>query len=321
MGDWYETDFLSHLHIEKNERVVMILLTERKHAYHKSHACCNIFDKYEVLGLPIHGRYNERGGLTAIKNVADVVNYLKTVNLQYGRMSNTMKVEGRKPEKVKVTQKNLGKLLMDITQEEVYTQDNEIVTRMFINERLYNILIDNYKARTDEYNGHINTYEKLFERKCKRFIKSIPESIEQAKTFGDMPREEQYFYGLAVPNFRDKLEDFRSAWLSDFMKYEDVVKYLLEQMYHNEESYDKNLEYLKELVFFSYVLESMRSGYLVTSGSGGDMREMLLQKLLAEYIITRCEEYVTDWRKESRDKLTDEQILSDEVSDILMLRH
>jgi hypothetical protein len=135
-----------------------------------------------------------------------------------------------------------------------------------------------------------------------------------------MSREEQYFHGLAVPNFSNTLEEFHSAWLSDFMKNDDIVKYLLEQMYKNEALRETYLEYLKELVFFNYVLESMRSGYLVTSGTGGELREMLLQKLLAEYILTRCNEYVTNWREESIDDLTDEQILSDEVTDILWLR-
>lgn len=312
MGDWYETDFLSHLHIEGKEPVVMILMRQNQNSYHKSHACCNSYSKYEAFGLPIHGKYNEYGSVTDIKNTDDIIKYLNTIELYNS--------DDEDREKIKVSEENLEDFLENVGQEEVYSEYGELITRMFINERLYNLLIDNYKSRTREDNGHINTYEKLFERKCMRFLKSIPEDIENARIFGDEPRTEQYFHGLAVPNFSNKLEEFHSAWLSDFMRNDDIIKYLLEQMYKNEDVRETYLEYLKELVFFQYVLDSMRSGYLVISGTGGDIREMLLQKLLAEYILTRCNEYVTNWREENIDDLTDEQILSDEVTDILWLR-
>lgn len=321
MDDWYESDFLSHLHIESKEPVVMILMRQETHSYHKSHACCNSYDKYEAFGLPIHGKYNDYGSVIDIKNADDIIKYLNTTELYNSDDENR--------EKIKVSEETLEDFLESVGQEEIYSEHGELITRMFINERLYNLLIDNYKSRTREDNGHINTYEKLFDRKCMRFLQSIPEAIENARIFqstcqttlsNNMSREEQYFHGLAVPSFDNKLEEFHSAWLSNFMRHDDIVRYLLEQMYKNEGVRETYLEYLKELVFFQYVLDSMRSGYLVTSGTGRDLREMLLQKLLAEYILTRCNEYVTNWREENIDDLTDEQILSDEVADILWLR-
>lgn len=329
MGDWYETDFLSHLHIEGGEPVVMILMRQKQHSRHKSHACCNPYDKYEAFGLPVHGKYNEYGSVTDIKNTADIIKYLNTTDLH-----RQLRMHGLKDqEKVEVSEENLEDFLESVGQEDVYSENGELITRMFINERLYNLLIDNYKSRASRRDNC--TYEELFDRKCMRFLESIPEAIKNTHVYqpmriqmppgltgpDDLSREEQYFHGLAQPDFSGTLEEFHSVWLSDFMKHDDIVRYLLEQMYKHEDVRETYLGYLKELVFFQYVLESMRSGYLVTSGTGGALREMLLQKILAEYILTRCNEYVADWREENIDDGTDDQILSDEVTGILWLRH
>ncbi len=323
MGDWYETDFLSHLHIEGGEPVVMILMRQQQYSRHKSHACCNPYDKYEAFGLPIHGKYNEYGSVTDIKNTDDIIKYLNTVELYDSEYED----EDEERKKIKVSEENLEDFLESVCQEDIYSEQGELITRMFINERLYNLLIDNYKSRASRRDNC--TYEELFDRKCMHFLESIPEAIKNTHvcqsrvqtTEPDLSREEQYFRGLAYPNFSNTLEEFHSAWLSDFMKRDDIVRYLLEQMYRDEAVKETYLGYLKELVFFQYVLESMRSGYLVTSGTGGDLREMLLQKILAEYILTRCNEYVKNWREESIDDSTDNQILSDEVTAILWLRH
>ncbi len=316
MGTWYETDFLSHLHIEEGENAVMILLKQRNQYCHESHACSNVYDKYDVFGLPIHGKYNGIGGLTDIKDKKHIVEFLNAKKLVY-----QIDKSSSFPIYLKETEDNFKDFFSHLVHEEIYTSRKELITRILINEELYDLLINDYKARIDKYNMDGYTYEQIFDVRCNNFLESIPEKIKKAKIYDDQKTQEEcYFEGYSIPCFDDDLKDFHSICVSSSIQKDDVISYLLERAYKEKESKDIYLRYIKEIVFFYYVIDSMRSGYLCVSGIGSEMREMYLQKLLAEYILKRCNEYVAEYRKENTESVTDKDILYDEVSEIMWLR-
>lgn len=312
MGCWYETDFLSHLHIEKDEDIVMILVRQKNSSRHKVGKCCNPYDICEPFGLPVHGKYDETGAVTEVKNVDDVLDFLNQFKYEVDEHSADAL-------SFPFTNENLADFLYAVSVEDI-SVNKELISCMYINERLYNILIDDYKNRTRTNDGHTYTYEKLLENCCDRFLDGIKSGIESsisAGCFKDMAPEECFFRY----DFRDYFNDFPGLRISDFVSNKDIIRYLMERVYKDKKFKTKYIEYVKEVIIFNWVLESMRSGYLCVSGSGGNTREMKLQKLLAEYILTRCDEEVARYREENicDESDTDDRILSDAITDVLWL--
>jgi len=299
MGCWNETCYISKLPILLGEEVVLILLREREYIYDKRPYTSYAYEKYVPFGLPIFGKYNEYGNIEDVTNASDVLEYLRCIDV--------VNYEGNTLDTKSLTKETLTEFTEKIYTEGEYFLKNELgknipLYGMMIKKELYNRILNHFKNR--KCLSKNETYEEHIREKIKEFDE-IPKKY--AHITDEITREN-------LQNFAINSIEATSILIPD--KPFDITSFLKNKIFKDKD--EKAIDYLIDIVVFSYCLKALRMGYYCISGAGSQSEEMLIHKEVAKFVLEQCDKKVKEYRELNKkycdinDKpATDEEILSD----------
>ena len=284
MGCWYSTCFMSNLPIMPGDDIAIIVLAPN-YPSRKTQLTCNATDRYSPIGAPFFAEYDDDLRIRNLKSVSTHnIRYFKEfANLH--EASGRVSIDGKdfiSYEKYKI--ESMEKFLIDVVEGRVYVDrkgfgedDKAPLEHVMIHASLYEILINNVANRKpvnceDTYENEIYT----------KVIKTIEWMKEEDEMLTNL-RDEIQVDMLRVRRFSDRVHiDSLSRW-SPMDKF---AKYYLES--ENEEILDDIVKY----VIWATVMNMSRKGYHCISGAGSQDRELMIHKLIADWVYKKCEEAI-----------------------------
>ena len=263
MGCWNNTCFISHLPIQYGEPIVMLLLRCKTYNMERWRPLsCYVDDLITPLGLPIYGTYDDYGSVENIKNKKAVVEFLQTLDLKPLNDYNA----------AKITEDNIQQVIYDLTGD-CYQYDDYTVMHVMIKHNLYDLLMKHINDRIV-----INTSDRKKDSTVgKKFKNAIERDMIEIKT------ETEEIKGK-------EMKRIGVEWRLNMINYvhyhdhtpDSIQTYLLKKYYHKHDK--TTFKYLKEIALFHYILQSLRSGYGTCSGAGSQATEMLIHRIVAQFI-------------------------------------
>lgn len=266
MGYWNATCMASDLPICHNDDVCLTILAPTIEVDREGPACYPD-DRYVAVGFPIIGKYDEYGGIEDY-NVPDWhVDFFKRVYKYWTK--NSKLVDGKWVEEFeKYEIEDFEEFVRDIVHGDVYinvpTLGKKKLAAVLVHKELYRRLIYDIAVRIPQEKEH--TYCQLHEAKIRASIKYY----EQEKANGDI-----------------------------LIRFHDV--YMQQQKYRNLSTMadiyleTKNDDIIHGLINYRMWLEVMmlgRKSYCCASGCGSQDVELKLHKIIAEFILERCNKEV-----------------------------
>ena len=268
MGSWNETCQLSHLPIVWNDKVkCIILLRNTDEPVAKSYHYNKI---YAPLMLPIEGIYDDYG---CLENVTDVSDYTLRLmeNLQFVDKNDEPYVFS-----------NMIASIKDINRDGVYLAADGCYKKRklecaYYHKDLYDILVTNMKKRS-VYDSDKTFYEvmELKHKHIKELILKYVTLCNEDQTTENVINEGRLY---------SKLIDDRTLFQSNYAGHQFTHEYVWANVL-NQENIDSFISELLDYIMFAYSLEFGRNGYLVTTSEPGDTRDVTVQRLIAEFILS-----------------------------------
>lgn len=306
MGCWNGTCYISKLPIFCNEDTVMILCIKNRFASDtETPQACYPCDIYKPFGYAIYGKYDDYGSVDQIENVDEVVSYLNKFSFKYETRLNDDITD------YKVTTENLEKFLSAIVSEEIKFEDNLIVP-MLIKRPLYDTLVNHVKNRP-MYGGE--TFEHAFNEKILSELHEIKNKglhLLYDKTQNKIDNDE---IKDILCYLVSEISIAQFTYIRD-MSWEITNNLLLRAILNelNRKSNTYEINKLLEIVCLKTAFTLLRIGYFCITGSGSQSEEMLIHKIVAEFILSECQNRIDEVLEEysdDEDKPSDDEILSE----------
>ena len=306
MGCWNGTCYISKLPIFCDEDTVMILCIKNKFAIDtETPQTCYPCDIYKPFGYAIYGKYDDYGSIDRIENVDEVVSYLNKFSFKYETRFNDDVTN------YQVTAENLEEFLSAVVSEEIKFEDNLIVP-MLIKRPLYDTLISHVKNRP-MYSG--KTFEHEFNEK-------VLSELHEIKNKGSQLLHDKTQSKVDDDEIKDilcylvsEISIAQFIYVRD-MSWEITNNLLLRAILNdlNGKSNTYEINKLLEIVCLKTAFRLLRIGYFCITGSGSQSEEMLIHKIVAEFILSECQNRIDEFLEEyddDEDKPSDDEILSE----------
>ena len=277
MGCWNETCMVSHLPIFENDKVAMMLIIPRFSDDGPVSITAEYDDAWMQLGFPFIGKYDEYGGIKNVeKNRMNKQFFKNCVNLYY--------VDDAKQGLREYKFESSEQFCADIVNGELYVkgEDDEFAQIEYglIHHDLYVDLILEIGSRIPYPTD--TTYATCLKEKMSKISESYRRNANLYPT-GQI-----------------------SALFDVSSKY-DPLEFFLR---HNA-SHDTIVE-LIEFLIWKQVMTKLRKGYFSLCGRGSQSSEMYLHKMVAEFVLRKCEERIEENKKSMAEPtLCNEKITND----------
>jgi hypothetical protein len=272
---------MSNLPLMPGDDIAIFILAPN-YPHEKDGMTCYPTDRYIPIGFPIFAEYDDD---TQVRNVREIneymTRYLHEFATLYTRRRKTDQHNKEYFEFQKYSWTNIEDFLYDAIHGALYVASRTAndskhkLEYVMMHTDLYFALINNIANRIPY--GETENYEKLM-------YSRVLKAIEWMKEDDDLQLRLKQKYGPDAPSlkrFSDKIHiDSFSRWQS----LNHMANYYME-------TYDGIiLDEIVNYILWSVVMNYSRKGYHCYSGGGSQCQEMMLQKIIAEFIIKKCNE-------------------------------
>lgn len=268
MGCWNETCFMSNLPIRSGDKIAMFVLAPTSHqvlgeAYYPS-------DNFVAIGFPIVGTYDDYGGIENVTISPYMERYLadfKMFKKQTGASGDT--------EYVEYCYQSAKEFLDKLTSNQLFVSTSlsgkkSSMSYVMIHYELYQTLLTDMGNRKPY--GHKQTLKELHHENIVQALKSMDDEVQE---FG----ANLGFVAFNMSDYYHYSQD--SRWRS----MDKMAKYYLEFCYD-----DTLIDRIVDFLLWEQVLLYGRKGYHCYSGAGSQSAEYKIHKLIAAFILQKCEE-------------------------------
>jgi hypothetical protein len=272
---------MSHLPLRPGDDITIFLLAPH-YPDQRDGLMCYPTERYAPIGFPILAEYDDDVQVRKIRDVKDyTIRYLHEFAPVYIKKGSTLVHDVDGDHEVPLFDEYKWDDLEDFVRDVIYGQlyvDRDgkklRLEHVMMHTDLYYDLIANVADRIPY--GQTKTLEVLLEHK-------ILTTIEWLKDDEAFTKLMQGKYGINAPairRFSDRVHiDTYTRWKT------------LDRMaqYYIETENGLILDDIMDYILWNYVMNYSRYGYHCISGGGSQCQEMMLQKIIAEFILDKCE--------------------------------
>ena len=281
MGSWYSTCFMSHLPLIPGDDIAIFLLAPN-YKHEKDGLTCYPTDRYSPIGFPIFAEYDDD---TQFRNIREINEYMERYLQEFATVYTRKRHCGDIGEEDTFTFEkyewaDLEHFVEGVVYGKLWVDDRngekQRLEHTMVHTDLYNKLIQNISQRIPY--GQTETLETLTYRKILKTMEWLKEEDELiAKLKHEMPLME--FWPLK--KFTDKVPlDTFSRW--------DTLNTMARYFIETDDGYI--LDHILNYILWNQVMNYSRYGYHCVSGGGSQCQEMMLQKIIAEFVVVKCTE-------------------------------
>lgn len=308
MGCYNATCGISNLPIKSEEKIILFVIKHKgQFARTKSSGFCNTDDQFTPIAVPIHGTYNDYGGIEYISHNENLAfEYLSSYRFKI--IEEKLKLEG-----LDGTPKNLEELLNDYIGLGVYEGIGFMLVREEIYFELINSQINLRNKLIYQAKAYINTCHEYLEK----LEKSLTNEHEAVKKYRKSSLNRDVLTGFDVDD-NDFKEFFKFTMLAENGELRSIQK--LFTMLPDQQD-DTLMDSIVNLALINEALSGLRKFWTIQSGAGSQSEELNLHKVLALKILehTIIEEAVDqalngsdNWTEEQKEDFNDQSQTEEE---------
>ena len=283
MGCWYSTCFISNLPLMPGDDIAIFILAPN-YPDEKDGLTCYPTDRYIPLGFPIFAEYDDDVQVRNVREINEyMTRYLHEFAPVYVKKGSILIYDPDGDIDVPAFEEykwdDIEDFVRSVIYQELYVDDRngnkKKLEHVMIHTGLYNALLNNMSHRIPY--GYAETLYDLYYAKVLR-------AIEWLKEEDDLRALVKAECGIDVPFLRRFSDRVHIETFNRWMSLDKMVNYYLE----TEDGciIDEIVRY----IMWSTVMNYSRKGYHCISGGGSQCQEMMLQKIIAEYIVAKCTE-------------------------------
>jgi hypothetical protein len=241
---------------------------------------CYPNDRYEPIGFPIFAEYDDDMRVRNVREINEYMNrYLHEFATVYEKQGSVMVNDEELPNFVEYEWSDTEDFVRDVAHGQLWVNcidgKKRRLEHVMVHTGLYNMLLQNISSRIPY--GKTESYEALMYAK-------VIKVMEWLKKDDELTIKMKLKHGIDVPSLRrfsDKIHvDSFSYWNS----MDKMAKYYLE----TEDGCV--LDDIVRYIMWATIMNYSRYGYHCISGGGSQCQEMMLQKIIAEFVIEKCNE-------------------------------
>ena len=295
MGCWYSTCYMSHLPLMPGDDIAIFILAPKRSDEYPGMTCYPN-DRYEPIGFPIFAEYDDDTQLRNIREINDyTTRYLREFATVYTKTYDKDDWGHENPIFVEYEWSNIEDFIRNVVYGQLWVEcdfdyKKRPLEHVMIHSGLYNKLLQNMSQRVPY--GKTESYEDLM---CRKVLKAI-EWLKEENEWETTMKQKYDVDATCLRRFSDKVRvDSFSYWNS------------LDKMarYHLETEDYCILDEIVRYIMWATVMSYSRNGYHCISGGGSQSQEMMIQKIIAEFIIIKCTERELEAEKD-REEYDDE---------------
>lgn len=301
MGSWYNTCFMSHLPLMPGDDIAIFLLAPN-YKHEKDGLTCYPTDRYSPIGFPIFAEYDDD---TQFRNIREINEYMERYLQEFATVFTRKRHYGDIGEEdtftfEKYVWTDLEQFVKGVVYGELWVDDRngqkQRLEHTMVHTELYYNLIRNISHRVPY--GQTETFETLMDRKILKTMEWLREEDEyiseiklNSQVMAKLKEDGIEFAGFR--KFTDKVPlDTFSRW--------DTLNTMARYFIEADDGYI--LDHILNHILWNQVMHFSRYGYHCISGGGSQCQEMALQKIIAEFVIKKCDEREHESRCESYDE-------------------
>jgi hypothetical protein len=274
---------MSHLPLMPGDDIAIFLLAPN-YPDEKDGLTCYPTDRYVPIGFPIFAEYDDDVQVRNIREINEhMTRYLHEFATVYNKKG-SIYIEGIGDSPVFEEYKwnDIEDFVRSVIYHELYVEDRngnkKRLEHVMVHTELYTRLLQNMSNRIPY--GKSESYADLMYSK-------VIKTMEWLKKGDDLAIKMKMKHGIDVPSldrFSDKINIGFSRWNS----MDKMAKYYLE----TDDGYI--LDHIVNYILWATIMNYSRYGYHCISGAGSQCQEMMLQKIIAEFVIEKCSERERD---------------------------
>lgn len=284
MGSWHGTCGLTQLPIENGDKIVLFPIKKVKGRDREASGYCYQNQLYAPISLPLHGEYDDYGGIKNITRNGDLVfDHLMPFlfNANYNEILDAELSRNRLNE----NPSGIEELINNYIGRNVFKD----VGFMMVLENVYtNVLLksfqeNHYTDMQQSMNQFITDIDFAhFEpAKAKKRIEELVVLLDN-KTMSDQELNEYQLLKCVVSNFLNMSDFPQYDFLQTFSFYRGYYRVFSKFALQMAKTKDHDLKQnLLDFLMFEYVLESTRKSWLPQSGKGSSEAENSYYKIIA----------------------------------------
>lgn len=277
MGCWYGSCFMSHLPIMPGDDIAIFLLAPN-YPDEKDGLTCYPTDRYVPIGFPIFAEYDDDIRVRKIKEVNEYMyRYLHEFAKVYTKKGSIMVDNEDIPVFEEYVWNNMKDFVCSIIDGEIWVDgqdgNKQRLEHVMMHADLYFNLLENMSERIPY--GKDKTNSELMEKSILKTIEWLKEEDE----FSSLMRSK---YGLNAPGIRRFTDRIH---IDSFCRWKSIDKMA---QYYIETGNESILDDLLNYILWSQIMNYSRYGYHCVSGGGSQDQEMMLQKVIAEFVLAKC---------------------------------
>lgn len=274
MGCWNGTCGISNLPILSGEKVLLFVLEGNKYEDSMGGGFCYTTDRYRPVGVPIHGAYNDYGGIENItKNGEDMFELLSAKNYEMAERKRG-KEEGDKPE-------DIEELINDYIERGLYKN----VSFMMVREDILNGLKEFRSKKIQDYKKQFVDFSTTYQEEAKKYVMKSPESIAEIGDF-DM-NEAREFLDMMIEGSTANIMGYGNVFSSLLRDYnfDSLKKFVILAAKSGKE---EHRDAVIDLLFTQLSLGDLRMFWTAQCGAGSQDHEHDLHVALSKTVIDVC---------------------------------
>jgi len=280
MGCWNETCGLTSLPIHAGEEIIVFILRRMESASGGKSYAYN--DDYAPVCLPFAAKYNECGAFEDVENEKFLLNELHRFDFYYREDIDEEQYKKVELDNIEIFINEYMYLYVN------FNNKKHSVSIWMCHKGIYEALLNSISNRK-VYNATYNLYE--------RNRRIIEQYLQEARGYVN--------YGIKYDD-----EDYARRSIQFYVRNVDVTaQYFYEMAVEDHTDY---VAQLTEYLCFCWVLNLLRKGFYVQTGTGSQSDELYLHKIMSEwvmkYIETKKQSAFLDSEKEQRSDFGSEHI-------------
>lgn len=304
MGCWYSTCFMSHLPLMPGDDICIFILAPN-YPDQKDGLMCYPNERYTPIGFPVFAEYDDD---VQVRNVREINEYMNRYLHEFATIyvkDYTICVDGE--DQIVYNEyewDNTEEFVRDVVYGNLYVDRDGKKLRLehvMVHSKLRYNLINNIAKRIPY--GQKESFGDLMYRKILKTIEWLKGEYEHIAKIKDNEKLMAVFRenGIDFPCFRRFTDKIHLDSLSRWNSLDKMARYYVET--EDGIILDDILNY----ILWNQVMHYSRYGYHCVSGGGSQCQEMMLQKIIAEFVIEKCNERELEAKEDMvDDKMEDE---------------
>jgi hypothetical protein len=283
---------MSHLPLMPGDDIRIFILAPN-YPDQKDGLTCYPNDRYTPIGFPIFAEYDDDVQVRNIREINEYNNrYFHEFATVYVKKNYSMMVNDEEQlffEKYEWT--DTEEFVRDVIYGQLYVDRDGKKMRLehvMVHGKLYHNLIKNISNRIPY--GQTETFGNLMERKILKTIEWLKEDDEAIAALKSNEKLMAMFgeRGITLPCFKRFTDRIHIDQFTRWNSLDKMARYLIET--DDYCIFDDILNY----IIWNQVMHYSRYGYHCISGGGSQCQEMMLQKVIADFVLEKCSERELD---------------------------